>query len=145
MLDGNSVRGRGGSEGHVPPSKNCRTVLAKKTVLRGCQNVPSNDKHRKKSNVFYRYMCSLWVRTAAIFSSISCSHYDFLHKPNKNNLCSALIRPTLHRFRTVYFSSTLKHVSSFFLSISESMLKALRICQSSGSQTFLKSYLRLRV
>ena len=26
------------------------------------------------------------LRTAAILSSISCSHYDFLHKPNKNNL-----------------------------------------------------------
>ena len=77
--------------------------------------------------------------TAAILSSISCSHYDFLHKPNKNNLCSAPI--TLHTFRTVYFSSTLKHVSSFL----EALVKALRICQSSGSQTFFSLYLRLRV
>ena len=106
-----SVRSRGEDGGDmslpvkiVPPAK-------KKIVLGECQIVPPSDKHRKKSNVFYRYTCSVWVRTAAILSSIFCSHYDFLHKPNKNNLCSAPI--TSHRFRTVYFSSILKHVSNF--------------------------------
>ena len=38
-------------------------------------------------------------------------YYDFLHKLNKNDFFSAPI--TLNRFRTVYYSSTLKHVSSF--------------------------------
>ena len=105
--------------------------------------LPPSDKYRKKSNVFYRYTCRLWVRTAAILSCISGSHYDFLHNPKRNNLFSAPI--ALHRFGTVYFSSTLKTRRQFFISISESMVKALRICQSSGYQTFSRSYLRLRV
>ena len=60
-----------------------------------CQNVPPSNKYRKKLNVFYT--CILWsvgtgsLRTAAILSSISCSHYDFLHKPIKNNLFNAPI------------------------------------------------------
>ena len=89
----------------VPPSiqKNCPGGKPKRT--------PS-DKHRKKLNAFYT--CILWsegtgsLRTAAMLSSISCSHYDFLHKPIKNSLFNAPITD-----RTVYFSSTVKHVSSF--------------------------------
>ena len=93
-----------------------------------------------KVNWLYRYGS---LRTAAILSSISCSHYHFLHKLKKNYLCSAPI--TLYRFRTAYFSSTLKHISRFYKHYSKSTVKTLRMRQSSGYQTFLRSYLRLRV
>ena len=50
---------------------------------------PTSDKYSKKLNVFYP--CSLWVRTEAILSSISCSHYGFLRKLIKNMLFRAPI------------------------------------------------------
>ena len=78
----NQWRSREGMGGHVSPSKNSRPPSKeRKLVLGKCQNVPPTDKYRKKLNVFHT--CCLWVRTAAILSSISCSHYGFLHKLNQ--------------------------------------------------------------
>ena len=112
--------GRSGGDKSLP-SKNSRPPnKERKFVLGGRQNpsLPS-DKYRKKLNVFYT--CCLWVRTAAIglLSSIYCSHYGFLRKLIKNKLFSALVQN-----KTIYFSSTLQHVSSFL----QALVKALRIC-----------------
>ena len=84
----------------------------------GCQNVPPRDKCRKKLNVFYT--CNLWVRTAAILSSINCRDYGFLRKLIKNNLFSA---PILQN-RTVHFTSTLRQ--QFFINVNESTKNMLK-------------------
>ena len=97
----------------VPPSKE------KKLFLRGCQNVPLNDKYRKKLNVFYT--CGLWVRTAAILSSIFCSHYGFLRKLIKNNL----FRAPITKENSLFFINITTH-QQFFISVSESTKNMLK-------------------
>ena len=80
----------GGMGGTCPPSKNSRRPQQRKKICRGgMPKRPPSDKYRKKLNVFYT--CSLWVRIAAILSSMSCSHYGFFRKLIKNNLFSAPI------------------------------------------------------
>ena len=72
------------------PSKISRPPQKRKKICpEGMRKRFPSDKYRKKLNVFYT--CSLWVRTAAILSSISCSHYGLLRKLIKNNLFSAPI------------------------------------------------------
>ena len=77
--------------GHVSLSKNIRPPAKKENLSWGDAktSLSPSDKYRMKVNVFYT--CCLWVRTAAILFSISCSHYGFLHKLIKNNLFSAPI------------------------------------------------------
>ena len=72
-----------------------------------------SDKYRKKLNAFYT--CCLWVRTAAILSSISCSYYGFLHKLIKNNLFSA---PITKQNSLFFINITTRQ--QFFVSVSES-------------------------
>ena len=85
------MRRTGGWGEHVPPRKNSRRPQqSKKIVLGGMpKRLPPSDKYRKMLNVFYT--CSLWARTAAILSSISCGHYGFPRKLIKNKLFSAPI------------------------------------------------------
>ena len=95
------------------PSKNSRPPRKeKKFVQGGCQNVPLSDKYRE-FNVFYK--CCLWVRTAAILSSISCSHYGFLRKLIKNNLFNASITE-----QNCSFFINIATRQQFFISVSES-------------------------
>ena len=119
-----SVRSRGGGMGgggQVFPSKNSRPPSKeRKFVLGGYQNVPPSDKYRKKLNVFYT--CCLWVRTAAILSSMSYSHFGFLRKLIKNNLFSAPITEQ----NSSFFINNATPRQQFFISVSESTENMLK-------------------
>ena len=107
MSGGTGGRGRGDA------------YAQKKIVLGGMTKLTPSDKHRKELNVFYT--CLLWsvgtgsLRTAAILSSISCSYYDFLYKPIKNNLFNAPITE-----QNCLFYINTKTCQQLFMNISES-------------------------
>ena len=88
----------------VPPSNERKFVLGWMPK----RPPPPSYKYRENLNVFYT--CFLWVRTAAILSSIglSCNNYGFLRKLIKTNLFSA---PITEQF--IFHLDTLQHVSSF--------------------------------
>ena len=97
----------------VSPSKETNFVLG------GMPKRPPSDKYREKLNVFYT--CSLWVRTAAILSSLSCSHYGFLRKLIKNNFFSA---PITEQNSLFFINTTTRQ--QFFISVSESTKNMLK-------------------
>ena len=98
-----------------PPSKiSCSLQQERKFVLGECRNVPPSDKYRKKFIVFYT--CSLWVRTAAILSSVSCIHYGFLHKLIKNNVFRV---PITERNSLFFINITTRQ--QFFKGVSEKL------------------------
>ena len=97
-----------------PPVKIVVPQQKKKTCPgEGMLKRPPSGKYRKKLNVFYT--CCLWVRTAAILSSVSSNHYGFLRILIKNNLFSALITEQNSLF---FISITTRQ--QFFISVSES-------------------------
>ena len=107
--------------GHVPPVKIVvPPSKERKIVLGGCQNVPPPcDKYGTvRSEMFFiRVACGYGLRryfpaylVAIMVSFANSSRTTFLVRLLQN--------------RTLYFSSTLQHVSSFLLAL----VKALRIC-----------------
>ena len=91
--------------GNVSPPVKIVVPQQKKKICPGegmLKRPPPSGKYRKKLNVFYT--CCLWVRTAAILSSISSNHYGFLRKLIKNNLFSAPITEQ-YIFHQHYYTS----------------------------------------
>ena len=110
-----------GMGGHVSPSINSRPPAKKENLSWGIPKrpPPPSDKYRKKLHVFFT--CCSWVRTAAILSTISCSHYGFLGKLIKNNLFSAPISEQ----NSLFFINITTH-QRFFISVSESSKNMLQ-------------------
>ena len=115
-----SVRSMGDGENMSLPSKNDRTPSKKRNfVLEGMPKRPPSAKYREKLNVFYTR--ALWVRTAVILFSLSCSHYGFLRKLIKNNFFSA---PITEQNSLFFINITTRQ--QFFISVSESTKNMLK-------------------